>query len=126
MPEHVHLLVGEPRRRNLSVAIKALKQSVARRVLGRARRACGRQGELFGGDVPRRFWQARFYDFNVWSAKKRIEKLRYLHRNPVERGLVRCPEDWQWSSFRHYAYREAGPVKVNVMLPPAWALPRSA
>jgi hypothetical protein len=26
--------------------------------------------------------QARFYDFNVWTTKKRIEKLRYLHRNP--------------------------------------------
>ena len=33
MPEHVHLLLGEPETRNLSVAIKALKQSVSRRVL---------------------------------------------------------------------------------------------
>jgi hypothetical protein len=37
---------------------------------------------------PDRFWQARFYDFNVWTKRKRIEKLRYIHRNPVERGLV--------------------------------------
>jgi hypothetical protein len=34
---------------------------------------------------PQRFWQARFYDFNVWTEHKRIEKLRYIHRNPVER-----------------------------------------
>jgi hypothetical protein len=32
-------------------------------------------------------WQRRFYDFNVWTARKRIEKLRYMHRNPVVRGL---------------------------------------
>jgi len=49
-----------------------------------------------------RLWQARFYDFNVWTEKKRIEKLRYIHRNPVKRGLVQNPQDWRWSSFRHY------------------------
>jgi hypothetical protein len=49
------------------------------------------------------FWQPRYYDFNVWSEDKRVEKLRYIHRNPVRRGLVERPEDWPWSSFRHYA-----------------------
>ncbi len=38
MPEHVHLLVGEPRKQNLSVAIKALKQSVSLTVLNRLRK----------------------------------------------------------------------------------------
>jgi putative transposase len=42
-----------------------------------------------------------------------VEKLRYMHRNPVQRGLVRKPEDWLWSSFRHYGYGEPGPVLVN-------------
>ncbi|HEV3510627.1 MAG TPA: hypothetical protein VGS05_02915, partial [Candidatus Sulfotelmatobacter sp.] len=62
----------------------------------------------------RAFWQARFYDFNVWTTKKRVEKLRYMHRNPVKRGLVKSPEQWRWSSYRHYALQEAGPVRVNV------------
>jgi len=56
----------------------------------------------------------------VWSAKKRIEKLRYMHRNPVKRGLVKRPELWRWSSFRYYAYGEPGPVAVNAMLPLHW------
>ena len=117
MPEHVHLLVSEPGRCDLSTALKALKQGVSRRVLRRLRLAAG-QAELFpDGVVPQRFWQARFYDFNVWSARKRIEKLRYMHRNPVKRGLVRSPELWRGSSFRHYAYGEPGPVAVNAMLP---------
>lgn len=60
-----------------------------------------------------RFWQARFYDFNVWTEKKRIEKLRYIHRNPVRRGLVSSPEQWQWSSFRCYLSGEPGPVRIN-------------
>jgi len=86
MPEHVHLLVSEPERRLLATAIQAIKQSVARRL---AQRLC----------EP--FWQARYYDFNVWTEHKRMEKLNYMHMNPVKRGLVARPEDWPWSSFRH-------------------------
>ena len=59
------------------------------------------------------FWQARFYDFNVWTTKKRVEKLRYMHRNPVERGLVSSPEQWRCRSYRFYFLDEAGPVPVN-------------
>jgi len=55
----------------------------------------------------------RFYDFNVWSAHKHREKLRYIHRNPVKRGLVETPDQWRWSSCRAYAFREIGPIVVN-------------
>jgi putative transposase len=53
----------------------------------------------------------------VWTEKKRVEKLRYLHGNPVKRGLVPDPEQWAWSSFRHYAYGERGTVLVNEQQP---------
>ena len=66
-----------------------------------------------GGARTGPIWQKRFYDFNVSSSEKRIEKLRYMHRNPVKRGLVTAPEDWKWSSFRAYACGEGGLVKVN-------------
>ena len=52
-------------------------------------------------------------NFNVWTTKKRIEKLRYMHRNPVKGGLVEAPEQWQWSSYRFYLLDEPGPVRVN-------------
>jgi putative transposase len=58
-------------------------------------------------------WQKRFYDFNVRTEQKQIEKLRYMHRNPVKRGLVERPEQWEWSSFRSYLLGETGPVRVN-------------
>ena len=63
--------------------------------------------------IPAHLWLARFYDFNVWTEKKRIEKLRYMHRNPEKRGRVVEPEQWRWSSFRAYAYGEVGLVRVN-------------
>ena len=59
------------------------------------------------------FWQTRYHDFNVWTEKKQVEKLRYMHRNPVKRGLVATPEDWRWSSYRFYLLDESGPVRMN-------------
>ena len=95
MPEHVHLLVSEPPNGTLARALQALKLSVA--VQSR----------------ERPFWQRRYYDFNVHSEQKRVEKLRYMHRNPVIRGLVAKPEDWKWSSFRHYANGLEGTVEIE-------------
>ncbi|HZL66646.1 MAG TPA: hypothetical protein VFC29_04870, partial [Candidatus Limnocylindrales bacterium] len=66
-----------------------------------------------GGIRTGPIWQKRFYDFNVCTSKKRIEKLRYMHRNPVKRGLAEKPEDWDWSSFRAYAFQQVAQVRVN-------------
>jgi putative transposase len=131
MPEHVHLLVSEPTVKDLSVALKALKQSVSRQVWGSSRTRDLRQTELFAPAAtsekrPRRFWQPRFYDFNVYTEKKRVEKLRYMHRNPVTRGLVSKPEDWRWSSYRFYALDEAGPVRINQAFLPEWSLKKGS
>jgi putative transposase len=117
MPEHVHLLVSEPQRATLSTAIQALKLGFVRSLPGPDPMS-RKKGETWGtlrdsASTPRHFWQARFYDFNVWTEKKRIEKLRYIHRNPVTRGLVDSPEKWKWSSFRWYLCRKIGPVKIN-------------
>jgi hypothetical protein len=65
------------------------------------------------GGAPKHFWQGRYYDFNVRTPEKRVEKLRYMHRNPVKRGLVERPEDWGWSSFRHYATGVEGVVEIE-------------
>ena len=97
MPEHVHLLVSEPERATLAVALQALKQSVARRLIA------GRK----------HFWQPRYYDFNVYTKQKRLEKLAYMHWNPVRRGLVKEPQDWPWSSFPHYLTGEEGVVEIE-------------
>jgi putative transposase len=97
MPEHVHLLMSEPGAGELSSAVQAVKQSVARKLIGEREH----------------FWQKRYYDFNIWNYEKKIEKLKYIHRNPVKRGLVAHPEDWKWSSFNHYATGEEGVVEIE-------------
>jgi len=110
MPEHFHLLMSEPQEGDPSKAMQWVKQLYAKRVLPRM--PSGNEG-LPSVRVPRHVWQARFYDFNVWTEHKRVEKLRYMHRNPVTRGLVEKPEQWVWSSFRDYLYGQTGKVHVN-------------
>ena len=113
MPDHIHLLIGEPEKGDPSRVMQAIKQGFSRRVLKAARgRRVAAQQELFALGSEH-VWQRRFYDFNVWTARKRIEKLRYMHRNPVARGLVQEPEQWPWSSYRSYAFGEAGAVRIN-------------
>ena len=97
MPEHVHLLLSEPQQDTLADALKSLKQGVARRLIGDAEH----------------FWQKRYYDFNIQNYPQFVEKLRYIHRNPVKRGLCERPEDWEWSSFRHYATSCEGRVEIE-------------
>ena len=82
---------------SLADALKSLKQGVSRRLIGK----------------EAHFWQKRYYDFNVPSAAKFVEKLRYIHRNPVRRGLCARPEDWEWSSFRQHATGWVGRVQIE-------------
>ncbi len=60
-----------------------------------------------------RFWQPRFYDFNVYSRRKKREKLEYRHANPVNRERVRNPGAWMWSSFLFYEKGERGLVPID-------------
>ena len=100
MPEHVHLLVSEPEQGSLADALHYLKLSFTKRLNN-------------GSSRTGPFWEKRYYDRNVRDEDEFKVKLRYLHRNPAARGLVKGPGDWKWSSFRHYSLREIGVVEIE-------------
>ncbi len=95
MSNHIHLLVTEPEESPLATAIQVLKQRFSRT----------RTEEYV--------WEPRYHDFNVFTDDKRIEKLRYMHRNPIKAGLVDRPEDWPWSSYRAYATNDPHPIQIT-------------
>ena len=104
MPEHVHLLLSENGAVRPAKVIQIFKQRVSRRLRGRKRRRPGQRELPFGSNEEdyRRFWQRRYYDFNVYTRAKMQEKLHYMHQNPVRAKLVKHPGDWPWSSWCHY------------------------
>ncbi len=69
------MLVSEPKTKSLAVVMQVLKQRVSRKC--RPRRKSSNQMGLWEAESPPAFWQTRYYDFNVYSGKKKIEKLRY-------------------------------------------------
>jgi putative transposase len=116
MPEHVHLLIGEPAKGNPSKVLQALKQGVSGSLRRNKFRLC--VATAAEATKPSPVWQRRFYDFNVRSAQKLREKIDYMHRNPVQRRLVQNPEGWPWSSWLHYVKGERGLISIDTLKKP--------
>ena len=116
MPEHVHLLISEPAGANPSKVLQVLKQKISRALRGGRTQSSLGQFPITKAAARTdagHFWQRRFYDFNVWNAKKLKEKLEYMHANPVERKLVLHPKDWPWSSWSYYEKGEDGLIRID-------------
>jgi len=116
MPEHVHLLISEPKKGTPSKALQVLKQKVSRALRRKGKKSPPGQLSLAfsrkAADAAA-FWQRRFYDFNVYSSGKLKEKLEYMHANPVQRKLVLHPKDWPWSSWSQYVKGEEGLIRIG-------------
>jgi putative transposase len=124
MPEHFHLLIWPGERADPSQIVQSLKERTALFILKNLREnqhdpgCCKMLDRLtLPGTVhrhgPCRVWQRRFYDLNVWSEKKRREKINYMHNNPVKRRLVSTPDQWPWSSFRFYYFEDVSMLPMD-------------
>ena len=107
MPEHIHLLLQPAPESRISDILWRIKRRVTHRALQHLtaadpsfieERMMDRQPS---GRTARRFWQrGGGYDRNIWTVSELREKIEYIHANPVRRGLVAHPREWQWSSWR--------------------------
>lgn len=118
MPDHVHLLIF-PVKDDYSISriLLTIKQSVARRVLIRARRGNPALLERFKTGIKSkkyRFWQdGGGYDRNIINHATLLKTIDYIHNNPVRKGLVKSPGEWTWSSFRDWHENWQGPIKID-------------
>ncbi len=109
MPEHVHLLIW-PRESTYSISdiLGDLKQPVTRAALTfvheHAPEFLARMRDARpNGQSSHRFWQrGGGYDRDLNTPRSIIEKINYIHENPVRRGLVSVPADYRWSSAGFY------------------------
>jgi putative transposase len=105
MPNHVHAILSVAPEATISSFLLAWKKTrfYAQELT--------KYHELCPDDCP--VWQAKFYDFNLESDKKFLEKLEYMHTNPVVAGLASTILDWAWSSARFYERGEEVGVKIT-------------
>ena len=124
MPDHFHLLLKPEAAETTPLIVKGLKEQTATRILKTLREnpqypwcqkmlARLRLPPTVHDESHYRVWQRRFYPFNVYSEKKRLEKLNYMHHNPVKRGLVSSPGDWPWSSWRFYFLQDTSILAMD-------------
>src|SRR5699024_7952858 len=59
------------------------------------------------------FWQDGFHPKQLVGDDMLIQKIEYIHNNPVKRGYVDKPEHWRYSSARNYAGME-GLIEVDL------------
>jgi putative transposase len=105
MPEHVHLLLRPQSREGISAILSAIKKPVGRSAAAWVRRQAPHfiprvlDAQPGGGQILR-FWQrGGGYDRNIVTLQELHEKIGYIHKNPVRRGLVAHPAEWTWSSY---------------------------
>ncbi|MFW6133548.1 MAG: REP-associated tyrosine transposase [Planctomycetota bacterium] len=120
MPEHAHLVVWIPTEARISDILKSIKSSVSRRAMYRLRTNAPHQLAPFrhvlpDGRIEHRFWQAGGgYERLLRSNRDVREKIRYVHENPVRRGLVNRAEDWPWSGHRAYMHGCDEPEPISL------------
>lgn len=100
MPDHVHAIVWFPQVGCLSPFMQTWKSRASRHLKKFIRGQLQEYTNKFDPKEP--VWQAKYYPFNLFSERKAIEKLNYMHWNPVRAGLVELPCEWNWSSAQYF------------------------
>lgn len=49
-----------------------------------------------------KIWQKGFYDECILNSYELLNKLEYIHNNPVKTNLVSSPEEYPYSSYMYY------------------------
>jgi len=111
MPNHVHAILSVDTTSTISSFLHAWKKTSSYRIKRFYEQELSKYQDMCPVDCP--VWQANFYDFNLETDEKVIQKLDYMHNNPVIAELARSSIDWIWSSARFYEFGEAGIVRIK-------------
>lgn len=124
MPEHVHAIVlPQQSEYKVSEILKTIKQGVGQRAIHYLERHNPAWLErltvrLPSGKIERHFWQpGGGYDRNIVTMEALMGAVQYIHANPVRRGLVSKPTDWEWSSARWYEGERDVKLEMDATMP---------
>jgi putative transposase len=119
MPEHVHLVVHPQKKIELGRVIGELKSLSGRRISDHLRSVNSPLLEslevLRNRTSKLAIWLRRCYDHNCRTQETVLEKINYVHNNPVKAGLVDDPEEWPWSSYRWYQGKENKVIEIDTL-----------
>ncbi len=99
MSNHIHLLATPENNDGISIMMKGIAQGYAQYFNKRYERS----GPL---------WEGRYKSSQAFSQRYVLACYRYIELNPVRAGMVRCPEDYAWSSYRTNALNKDSSIIV--------------
>jgi REP-associated tyrosine transposase len=111
MPDHVHAILWFGETERLSPFMRVWKSRSSRQLKKFVLGQLDRYAKTIDPKEP--FWQPKYYPFNLYSQKKALQKLDYMHLNPVRAGLVEQAIDWLWSSARYYEQGKSVAVPIK-------------
>jgi putative transposase len=89
MPDHVHFMLKLKGDATIANIVKRMKTFVSRQL---------------GPDAR---WKEDYWPEVIEGCEMGLQKLKYIHENPVRKKLVERPEDYEWSSAKEYAKNES-------------------
>jgi putative transposase len=104
MPDHIHLITDSARQP--SVVLRYVNGTVSRRVIDylKANRFESSLVKLQESTKRRQYkyslWDHHNNSFSITSESVFMQKVHYIHQNPVRAGLTEKAEDYRWSSIR--------------------------
>jgi REP element-mobilizing transposase RayT len=107
MENHLHWIAESA---NLQETVTRFKSFTARRIIDLLAQwdvtailsDLRRQKPEFKTDQNVQLWQEGSHPQQIINDKMMIQKLEYIHNNPVRRGYVDDPTHWRYSSARNY------------------------
>ena len=112
MPEHVHFLITLALQNEMDRLMADIKRYTSREILKwcTAQRrddwlaVFSARGRMDG--EAHSVWSRSFRSVPLYDDQACLDKIAYIHNNPVRRGLVAQPGDWSWSSADLYDHPE--------------------
>jgi REP element-mobilizing transposase RayT len=118
MPSHFHwILKVEPKMGTVSDIMRDIKKYSAWDILDKLEKdKSPLLNNFVNVDSPgqkRQLWMHRFDDEVIRNEKMLWTKIKYIHNNPVEVGIVERPEDYKYSSARNYINNDQSVLYVE-------------
>lgn len=95
MLNHLHLIIRSP---DVSGFLRDFKKFTSKKLVENIGESEPEVLELFRSEGGYRFWKEDNQPKIIESEGFALQKMRYIHNNPVVKGYVDRAEDWKWSS----------------------------
>ena len=118
MDNHIHLIVKAS---ELSGTMASFKKFTAKEIIGQLKHDNKQWllGQLafykkkYKTESDYQVWQEGIHPQMILNEEMLMQKIEYIHYNPVRHGLVDAPEHWRYSSSRNYLLNDHSVIPID-------------